>query len=144
MTEEASWKVTNVHARLGVARPCYEPAGRTIEVWVLDGDGGGGDKPRWSRRYRLAEIGYVGKRYKFVLAPHLTHGEYVVSTSPDKKRLYRRKVGDGGGGTNVNGRDAPLRPSEGAELIMSEENEGCWLWTFAYAETREPLPGVRG
>ncbi|KAG2584135.1 hypothetical protein PVAP13_6KG276900 [Panicum virgatum] len=112
---EASRKRTSVHARLG--------------VWVRDGGG------RWSRRYILFETGRI------LIGPHLTHGEYVLSTSRDRRRLYRRKVGgctdaDDGGAT-------PTRPSEGAELLTSRL-PGDGLVTFAYAETREPLPSTRG
>ncbi|CAL5005533.1 unnamed protein product [Urochloa decumbens] len=145
---EASWKVTSVHARLGVAVPRYEAETTTVEVWVLDG---GGEPPRWSRWYCLSDSARI------VMTPHLTHGEYVLSTALDKKRtmtprlihgeyvltaslekkrLYRRKVAGG------DGRAAPMRPSEGAELIMSEVPEGR-LMTFAYAETREPVPTGR-
>jgi hypothetical protein len=98
-----------------------------VEVWVLDG--GGGEWPRWSRRYSLFETGRI------LMRPHLTHGEYVLSTLWDGSRLYRRKVGgctDGDDG-----------PSEAAELLMSEV-PGGGLVTFAYAETQEPLPTVRG
>jgi len=66
---EASWKLTSVHARLGVAFPRREPAGVRVEVWVRDGGG------RWSRRYSLFETGPI------LIGPHLTHGEYVLSTS---------------------------------------------------------------
>ncbi|CAL4980249.1 unnamed protein product [Urochloa decumbens] len=112
----------HLRARLGVAVPCYEQAAMTVEVWVLDG---GREQPRWSQRYSLIESG--DPRNGIVFTPHLTHGEHVLSTSPDRKRLYRRKVG--GGGTDVEDRStAPLRPSEGAELIMmSEETKGSGL-----------------
>ncbi|CAL5013233.1 unnamed protein product [Urochloa decumbens] len=86
-TGEASWKVTNVHARLGVVVPHYEATAMKVEVWVLNG--GGRDPPRWSRWYCLC-----GSR--IILTPNLTHGEYVVSRSWDWDRLYRCKVdGDG-------------------------------------------------
>ncbi|CAL5013236.1 unnamed protein product [Urochloa decumbens] len=133
---EASWKVTSVHARLGVVIPRCEMAAMTMEVWVLDA--GGGEAARWSRMYCLRD----NRSSRIVTSPHLTHGEYVLSASwDDGKRLYRRKV-CGTGATNGDDRSAaPLQLSEGAEVIMSEETEG-WLRTFAYAETREPLPSV--
>ncbi|CAO2184103.1 unnamed protein product [Urochloa humidicola] len=131
---EASWKVTSVHARLGVAVPRYEPAAMTVEVWVLDS--GVGEAARWSRRYYLRDCSS-----RIVMRPHLTHGEYVLSVSWDGDRLYRRKVCGGGATNDDDGSAGQLQPSEGAEVIMREETEG-WLRTFAYAETREPLPSV--
>nr|CAB3481321.1 unnamed protein product [Digitaria exilis] len=126
MAEEATWKLTSVNARLGVAFRSKKPA--RVEVWVLDG-GGGVEQPLWSRSYTLINR-------TIVMTPQLTHGEYILTMSRDMKRLYRRKVGDC---TNVDdGRTAGLLLSEGTELIMSEE-EGS-IRTFAYAETREPLP----
>ncbi|CAL5013235.1 unnamed protein product [Urochloa decumbens] len=134
MPWQASWQVTSVHARLGVAIPCYEAAATVVEVWVLNG--GSKELPRWSRRYCLSNTNSI------VMAPHLTHGEYIVSRSLDGDRMYRRKVDDGGGGTDgVDRRAAPLDLSEGAEVIMNEETEGC-LRTFAYIETREPVPSA--
>ncbi|KAG2579583.1 hypothetical protein PVAP13_6NG263400 [Panicum virgatum] len=135
VTGQASWKLTNVHARRGVAVPRYEPAGVRVEVWVLDGGGGEG-RARWSRRYNLFETGLI------LMRPHLTHGEYVLSRSLDGRRLYRRKVG---GGTDADDEGAtPTRPSEGAELLTSELLPRDGLVTLAYAETREPLPSIRG
>ncbi|CAL4999534.1 unnamed protein product [Urochloa decumbens] len=103
-------------------------------VWVLDA--GGGEAARWSRMYCLRN-----SSSRIIMSPHLTHGEYVLSASWDGDRLCRRKL-CGTGATNGDDRSAaPLQLSEGAEMIMSEETEG-WLRTFAYAETREPLPSV--
>ncbi|CAO2144511.1 unnamed protein product [Urochloa humidicola] len=132
---DALWKdrVTSVHARLGVAVPSYEVAQiaastMTVEVWVLNG-------VEWSRMYCLRDSNRI------LMTPHLTHGKYVVSVSwYGDRRLYQRKVVGGSNKDVGDGRVSPLQLSEGAEMVLNEETRG-WLRTFAYVETREPVPG---
>ncbi|TVU05372.1 hypothetical protein EJB05_48531, partial [Eragrostis curvula] len=127
--------VTNVHGRLGVAIEHITTAVMRVEVWVLEG-GAREAPPRWSQSYTLIESG--APRNSIVAAPHLTHGQYVLSISSDWKRMYRLKLGDS---KNRCGKGMQLRPSEGAELILCGEMDGV-ADIFAYVETREPLPSI--
>ncbi|CAL5001642.1 unnamed protein product [Urochloa decumbens] len=83
----------------------------------------------------------------WVMAPQLTHGDCVLSASRDewdyassrrrKRTLHRHDAGelaDGGG----DGWQLP--PAKGAQLIMSSEEREGELTTFAYVETRNPVP----
>ncbi|CAO2211342.1 unnamed protein product [Urochloa humidicola] len=128
----AGWELTSVHGRLGAVTATA--IGR-FEVWVRDGGGGGGARPRWSRRYDIADATPATSDY-WIAAPELAHGDYMLRSSLDTgmawtRRLYRHKVGgDGEGG--------------GQELFMSAEESSGELTTFAYVETLEPLPSVHG
>ncbi|CAL5012983.1 unnamed protein product [Urochloa decumbens] len=140
------WRLTKVRASLGVV--VSSPPGtcrRRVEVWVLDLDlGGGGERPpRWSRRYCVGETVWSS----WVMAPQLTHGDCVLSASRDewdyassrrrKRTLHRHEaseLADGGG----DGWQLP--PPKGPQLIMSSEEREGELTTFAYVETRNPVP----
>nr|CAB3481320.1 unnamed protein product [Digitaria exilis] len=135
VVHDATWKLTSVNARLGVVFSSYKSAATRVDVWVLDGDAV--EQPRWSRMYTLVVDRNVMNR-SIVMTPHLTHGECILSMSWDGKRLYRCKVDDC---SDVDdGVTKQLLLSEGTELIMSEKTDS--IRTFAYAETREPLPRV--
>ncbi|CAL5005747.1 unnamed protein product [Urochloa decumbens] len=145
-SRDAPWRLTKVRASLGVV--VSSPPGtcrRRVEVWVLDLDlGGEGERPpRWSRRYCVGETAWSS----WVMAPQLTHGDCVLSASRDewdyassrrrKRTLHRHEaseLADGGG----DGWQLP--PAKGAQLIMSSEEREGELTTFAYVETRNPVP----
>ncbi|CAL5005565.1 unnamed protein product [Urochloa decumbens] len=148
---DTSWRLTKVGASLGVVVPSPGmPLGRA-DVWVLDVDGGGGGagkpRPQWSRRYSVAENIWSS----WIVAPQLTHGDYVLSEwhgwnsarwrkiSPE---LHRHEVGElAGGGGGDDGWRWQLPPANGKQLIVStEELEGDEVTTFAYVETRNPVP----
>ncbi|CAL5013193.1 unnamed protein product [Urochloa decumbens] len=115
-----------------------------VDVWVLDADGGGGEPPQWSRRYSVVESMWDS----WVMAPQLTHGDYVLSAeyewkfSPSLRKwstLHRREVGElVDGGDDDWQRQLPR--TMGAKLIMSKEEREGELTTFAYVETRNPVP----
>ncbi|CAL4999326.1 unnamed protein product [Urochloa decumbens] len=145
-SRDAPWRLTKVRASLGVV--VSSPPGtcrRRVEVWVLDLDlGGGGERPPWwSRRYCVGETAWSS----WAMAPQLTHGDCVLSASRDewdyassrrrKRTLHQHDAGelaDGGG----DGWQLP--PAKGAQLIMSSEEREGELTTFAYVETRNPVP----
>ncbi|CAL4999504.1 unnamed protein product [Urochloa decumbens] len=148
---DTSWRLTKVGASLGVVVPSPGmPLGRA-DVWVLDLDGGGGGagkpRPQWSRRYSVDENIWSS----WIVAPQLTHGDYVLSEwhgwntgrwrkiSPE---LHRHEVGElAGGGGDGEGWRWQLPPANGKQLIVSsEELEGGEVTTFAYVETRNPVP----
>ncbi|CAL5005567.1 unnamed protein product [Urochloa decumbens] len=145
---DISWRLTKVGASLGavVPGPPVAPgvsAGR-VDVWVLDVDGGGGEPPQWSRRYSVVESMWNS----WVMAPQLTHGDYVLSAeyewkfSPSQRKwttLHRREVGGlvDGGDDNW---QRQLPRTKGAQLIMSKEEREGELTTFAYVETQNPVP----
>ncbi|CAL5001474.1 unnamed protein product [Urochloa decumbens] len=120
-----------------------------LQVLDLDGGGGGAGKPRpqWSRRYSVDENIWSS----WIVAPQLTHGDYVLSEwhgwntgrwrkiSPE---LHRHEVGElAGGGGDDEGWRWQLPPANGKQLIVSsEELEGGEVTTFAYVETRNPVP----
>ncbi|CAL5013192.1 unnamed protein product [Urochloa decumbens] len=146
----AGWELTSVHGRLGAV--ATTAVGR-VDVWVLDDSGGGGAWPRWSRRYEIVEATPTTSDY-WIVAPELTHGEYILRSSRDRmtrddyavwgytygrRRLYRHKVGDLTG--DGDGEDDGQWPAvEGWELLMSAEESHGDLTTFAYVDTLEPLP----
>ncbi|KAL6661726.1 hypothetical protein ACP70R_001110 [Stipagrostis hirtigluma subsp. patula] len=134
--EEASWQVTAVHARLGVAVSYREPTMTRVEVWVAEG-GAGERRRRWSQMYSLVERGFADGGGWIITAPHLTYGEHILTRN--RTELYRRKVD----GRTSGGEVTQLRPSEGAQLVMSYEIYGIGS-TFAYVETREPVPRFAG
>ncbi|CAL5005584.1 unnamed protein product [Urochloa decumbens] len=136
------WRLTSVHARLGIA--ATTPWGG-VDVWVLDG------RPRWARGRTLPEPpGHHGS-WSWITAPRLTFGEYAMTMSRSWScdgrsitRLYRHKVGSLIGRDDDDGRLLPL-PEGVAELVM-DEDDGTMpyyskMMTFAYVQTLEPLPG---
>ncbi|CAO2169505.1 unnamed protein product [Urochloa humidicola] len=144
-SRDTSWRLTKVRASLGVVVSLPAMFWRQVEVWVLDLDmGGGGERPRgWSRRYRVGRT----VSSSWVMAPQLTHEHCVLSASRDvsdyssslrgKRTLHRHKLGeleDGGGA------GWQLPPANGAQLIMSSDEREGELTTFAYFETRNPVP----
>ncbi|CAL5001477.1 unnamed protein product [Urochloa decumbens] len=107
-----------------------------------------------SRRCEIVEATPRTSDY-WIVAPELTHGEYILRSSRDRmtrddyriwgyaygrRRLYRHKVCDlaGGGGGGEDDGQSPAE--EGRELLMSAEESHGDLTTFAYVETLEPLP----
>ncbi|TVU05391.1 hypothetical protein EJB05_48551, partial [Eragrostis curvula] len=109
---DAGWQLTNVHAGLGLVTTYRRSWERTLKVWVLDGRG---EQPRWSVRYSLI----VGMGERWITAPHLTHGDYILRQTwdlvidrytipPARKRLLRHKL-------DLN--NGQLLPPEGAEEI---------------------------
>ncbi|CAL5005585.1 unnamed protein product [Urochloa decumbens] len=129
--EEGGWRLTSVHARLGVAATTSSTG---VEVWVLEG------RPRrWARGRTLLEP--RGHQGCWITAPHLTYGEYAISRSWGRTRLYRHKVG------SLIGDDGRLLelPEGAAELVMDDGTPYYGnLKTFAYVETLEPLPAIDG
>ncbi|CAL5005564.1 unnamed protein product [Urochloa decumbens] len=147
-SRDTPWRLTKVGASLGVVVSSPRPSMyRTrVEVWVLDMDvGGGGERlPRWSRRYCVGETAVSS----WVMAPQLTHGDYVVSAEHGwdyeswrrrERTLHRHEAGelvDGGD----DGWQLQLPPEKGAQLIVSSEELKGKVTTFAYVETRNPVP----
>ncbi|CAL5005568.1 unnamed protein product [Urochloa decumbens] len=137
---DTSWRLTKVGTSLGVVVPSAGMFAGRVDVWVLDVDGGGEKKPlQWSRRYSIAEY----KWGSWVMAPQLTHGNYVLSAEHEWgfscSRVYRHEVGE-----LVDGGDddwqRQLPPVKGVQLIMSKEEREGELTTFAYVETWNPVP----
>ncbi|CAL4999505.1 unnamed protein product [Urochloa decumbens] len=145
----ATCQLTTVHGRLGVLVTRRQPAmteAAKVDVWVLEDGGGGGRRrppPRWSRRWSILQP-IASWQGRWVMSPHFTHGEYVLSKRESHswrdcdRWLYRRKVGDLASGS---GKDAELWPLEGAKaIIMRTGDEDGAVVTFPYVETTEPLP----
>ncbi|KAL6646079.1 hypothetical protein ACP70R_017687 [Stipagrostis hirtigluma subsp. patula] len=131
---QAACHLTNVQARLGVAVTWYGLTATRVEVWVLDG---GRQRPRWSRRYSIVEP--TGRdQGRWITAPHFTHGEYVLKRYAVSGWLYRGKVGD-----LIEDNKKNNQLIKEAKLILNERIYGG-LTTFAYVETREPLPSING
>ncbi|CAO2207115.1 unnamed protein product [Urochloa humidicola] len=134
--EESRWRLTSVHGRLGIA---VTTPWEGFEVWVQDG------RPRWVRGLTLP--GPRGRRGFWITAPHLTYGEYAMSTSSGwgRPRLYRHKVGSLIGRDGDGGRLLLLPEGAAAELVMDDETPYYEeMKTFAYVETLEPLPAMDG
>ncbi|CAO2191903.1 unnamed protein product [Urochloa humidicola] len=75
---DTSWRLTKVGANLGVVVPSAGFYSGRVDVWVLDVDGGGaGEQLQWSRRYSVTENFWSS----WIVAPQLTHGDYVLSES---------------------------------------------------------------
>ncbi|CAL5001483.1 unnamed protein product [Urochloa decumbens] len=133
------WRLTSVHARLGIAATTTSWGG--VLVWVLDG------RPRWAQGRTLPKPhGHHGSSSWITAAPHFTYGEYAMSSSGcgSRTRLYRHKVG------SLIGRDGEdgwlLRlPADGVAELVTDKDDGTPYYsemkTFAYVETLEPLPG---
>ncbi|CAO2202341.1 unnamed protein product [Urochloa humidicola] len=143
--EKATCQLTSVDGRLGVLVTRKQPTAARVDVWVLEG-GGGGERqpPRWSRRWSLLESNGGDDLGRWITSPHFIHCEYVLSKrvgrSIDNERwlyLYRCKVGDL---TNGGGKNAELWPLDRAERIMGREFNNGGVVTFPYVETTEPLP----
>ncbi|CAL5005562.1 unnamed protein product [Urochloa decumbens] len=143
----ATCQLTTVHGRLGVLVSRQQPAmteAAKVDVWVLEGGGGRRRPPRWSRRWSILQP-IAAWQGRWVMSPHFTHGEYVLSKREENKAwsarercLYGRKVGDLASGS---GKDAELWPLEGAEeIIMRTGDYDGGVVTFPYVETTEPLP----
>ncbi|KAL6653609.1 hypothetical protein ACP70R_008533 [Stipagrostis hirtigluma subsp. patula] len=143
ISTNAGWRLTNVHARLGLAVTEASPVTglvTRVEVWVVEG---GGEQRRWSRRYNIIE----GWERCWITAPCFTHGQYILRkpwrmhhsyrNSRIRERLYRHKVGDLCG---VDGKTRQEQPLKGEELTMNQEDMNNNLVTLAYVETLEPLP----
>ncbi|CAL5013164.1 unnamed protein product [Urochloa decumbens] len=70
--EGGVWRLTSVHARLGIAATTSWGG---VDVWVLDG------RPRWARGRTLPEPpGHHGSS-SWITAPRLTFGEYAMTMS---------------------------------------------------------------
>ncbi|CAL5005580.1 unnamed protein product [Urochloa decumbens] len=146
--EAGRWQLTSVHARLGLA-----VASRTrVIVWVLERRGEN-EQPRWSLRYRLVGQPQPHPRLWnsaaaaelagwWVTAPHLTHGGYVVSESWDRSRLYRHKIV--AGVADRHDRSERRKPLEVPVLGANHEFYCSPTKVFAYVESHEPLPTMRG
>ncbi|KAL6661191.1 hypothetical protein ACP70R_000575 [Stipagrostis hirtigluma subsp. patula] len=136
---EARWRLTNVHARLGLVVTTET----TLEVWMMEERG---EQPRWSH------IVDVRRWWQWHTAPQLTFGRDMLSSSydvihlPDDSmrgvwRVYRQEVG---GLMDGKGKNGQLQPVKGKELITEEDGFNGVLTTFAYVETLEPLPRIHG
>lgn len=104
----------------------------------------GGQQPRWSLNYTVVEPVTHDDGGSWVMAPHFTHGEYVLSKSADQTMLCRSKLGDL---ENRQGEKTQPVALEGAALIAKETGTSCSYIIgeiFAYVETLEPLPSILG
>ncbi|CAL5005561.1 unnamed protein product [Urochloa decumbens] len=142
--EVATCQLTSVHGRLGVlvSRQQLAAAAAKVDVWVLEDGGAGRRSPRWSRPWSIQQPSGAADQGRWVMSPHFTHGEYVLSKQegqswPRVIWLYRRKVAD----LNGSGENTEQLPLEGAQQIMRMGffDDGR-VMTFPYVETTEPLP----